>query len=203
MFTGIIEEVGTLVDRKVHGSSLRLQIEAEKVLTDLKIDDSISIDGCCQTVIEVKPSVFEVISVQETLQKTTLGSWKVGASVNLERAATLSTRLGGHLVQGHIDSRARVSKIVPKDGSWEFFFEIPTRLMKYAVPVGSVTINGVSLTIAECGETWIKTAIIPHTFEKTNFQHLRPSDEVNLEMDAIAKMVEKFVAASAARIENP
>jgi riboflavin synthase len=213
VFTGIIEELGTLVDRIEVGSSLRLQIEAGKVLSDLNIDDSISIDGCCQTVTGVKPSVFEVIAVSETLKKTTLGSLTIGARVNLERAATLQTRLGGHLVQGHVDARARIASVIPiGDGpgrSWEFHLSIPTTLAIYAVPRGSVTLNGVSLTIAETysvpnegGEessagrffdNRIKIAIIPHTFEMTNFGFLREGNEVNLEVDVIAKMVEQFV----------
>jgi riboflavin synthase len=198
VFTGIIEELGTLVDRIMIGSSLRLQIEAEKVLSDLKVDDSISINGCCQTVTVIEPSFFEVISVNETLKKTTLGEFPVGKRVNLERAATLATRLGGHLVQGHVDSRATLTEIVPLDGSWEFYFDIPKLLRVYAVPRGSITINGVSLTIAEISAKGIKVAIIPHTFEKTDFQYLKTGDEVNVEMDVIAKMVEQFVAVGVA-----
>ena len=193
MFTGIVEEIGTLVDRKELGTSLCLKIEAEKVLSDLKIDDSISINGCCQTVIGLKASVFEVIAVQETLLKTTLGSLKVGAPVNLERAATLATRLGGHLVQGHIDSRAKLENIIPLDGSWEFYFSLPLALVRYAIPVGSITLNGVSLTIAGISENVVKIAIIPHTFEMTNFRSLVAGDEVNVEMDVVAKMIERFV----------
>lgn len=217
MFTGIIEELGTLVDRIEVGTSLRLQIEAGKVLSDLNIDDSISIDGCCQTVTGVQPSVFEVIAVSETLKKTTLGSLAIGARVNLERAATLQTRLGGHLVQGHVDTRAKMVSVVPigegPGRSWEFHLSIPASLAIYAVPRGSVTVNGVSLTIAETYSATveaqgdasgaeklvdrrIKIAIIPHTFEKTNFGFLKEGDEVNLEMDVIAKMVEQFVKTS-------
>ena len=199
MFTGIIEEVGTLVDRIDAGTSLCLKIEAEKVLSDLKIDDSISINGCCQTVVAVQPSVFEVIAVRETLQKTTLGSLKLGARVNLERAAMLSTRLGGHLVQGHVDARARLERILPLDGSWEFYFSIPESLIHYAVPVGSITLNGVSLTIAAIEGTTVKVAIIPHTHEVTNFGSLVAGDEVNVEMDVIAKMVEQFVNRSGSK----
>jgi riboflavin synthase len=137
VFTGLIEELGTLVDRKQEGTSVRLQIEAQKVLSDLKIDDSISVNGCCQTVVRVGPSVFEVIAVRETLLKTTLGSLTIGAALNLERAATLETRLGGHLVQGHVDGRASVREVRELDGSWEYFFEIPEDLMKFIVSVGS------------------------------------------------------------------
>jgi riboflavin synthase len=193
MFTGLIEELGTLVDRKTEGTSVRLQIEAQKVLSDLKIDDSISVNGCCQTVVHVEPSVFEVIAVRETLQKTTLGSLKIGAALNLERAATLETRLGGHLVQGHVDGRATLKEIKPLNGSWEYYFEIPEAFFRYIVPVGSIAINGVSLTVADIESRTIKVAIIPHTHAVTNFKDLRPGDEVNIETDVIAKMVERFV----------
>ena len=194
VFTGIIEEVGTLVDRTEQGTSLRLQIEAEKVLADLKIDDSISVDGCCQTVIAKGASVFEVIAVRETLLKTTLSSFAIGKLLNLERAATLETRLGGHLVQGHIDGRGHVTRIVDLEGSWEYHFEIPETLRKYLIPVGSIAINGVSLTIAGIEDRGLKTAIIPHTHAHTNFSSLRVGDEVNVEMDVVAKMVEQFVS---------
>jgi len=193
VFTGLIEELGTLVDRKTEGTSVRLQIEAQKVLSDLKIDDSISINGCCQTVVRVEASAFEVIAVRETLQKTTLGSLKIGAALNLERAATLGTRLGGHLVQGHVDGRASLKEIKEVGGSWEYFFEIPEAFIRYIVPVGSIAINGVSLTVANIESRTIKVAIIPHTHAVTNFKDLHPGDEVNIETDVIAKMVERFV----------
>jgi riboflavin synthase len=141
----------------------------------------------------VTPSGFEVIAVQETLSKTTLGSLKIGEKVNLERAATLQTRLGGHLVQGHIDATGSVAEIRDLGGSWEFFFEIPSDFAKYAIPVGSIAIEGVSLTIASIEDTRLKVAIIPHTFEMTNFQWLKPASRVNLEFDVIAKMVEKLL----------
>ena len=196
MFTGLVEELGTLVARNSSGTSLRLQIEAETVFSDLKIDDSIAIDGCCQTVIRVAPPIFEVIAVRETLEKTTLGSLPIGSKVNLERAATLSTRMGGHLVQGHIDGRAQVAEIRDLAGSWEFFFDLPGGYERYAMPIGSIALNGVSLTIASIHDRRIKIAIIPHTHEVTNFRWLAPGMEVNVELDMIAKMVERFVGAA-------
>ena len=235
MFTGIIEELGTLVDRIEEGTSLRLQFEAERVFfgdgskgpeyseNGLKIDDSIAVNGVCQTVVSVQPPIFEVIAVQETLQKTTLGSLiagkdrrsrtvgakpLVGAKINLERAATLQTRLGGHLVQGHVDGRARLREVRDLNGSWEFYFELPHGFAQYVVPQGSVTLDGVSLTVAEVvtdrGEgveiptshslpPTIKVAIIPHTYYHTNFQYLKVGDEVNIEFDILAKMVERLM----------
>ena len=230
MFTGIIEELGTLVDRNPSGTSLCLKIEAECVfrghgavgpeipLNGLKIDDSIAINGVCQTVTSVYPPFFEVMAVRETLQKTTLGSLKVGengaldtadgnpgfaepkvssgSKVNLERAATLTTRLGGHLVSGHVDGKATVREIRDLNGSWEFYFELPSSMARYVIPMGSVAINGVSLTIASLQDTafgvTIKIAIIPHTHSHTNFQFLNVGDEVNVEIDQIMKMVERL-----------
>jgi riboflavin synthase len=200
MFTGLIEELGTLVDRRDEGSSLRLVIKAEKVLSDLKIDDSVSVNGCCQTAVLVDSPTFEVIAVRETLQKTTLGSLKIGEALNLERAVTLGTRLGGHLVQGHIDGVSKVLEISDLGGSWEFWFELPRQFRQYVVPVGSIAVNGVSLTVAEVDERSskdgrFKTAIIPHTYAVTNFHDLRPGTEVNIEYDVMAKMVERMLSA--------
>jgi riboflavin synthase len=195
MFTGLIEELGTLVDRREEGSSLRLVIKAEEVLSDLKIDDSVSVNGCCQTAVLVDSPTFEVIAVSETLQKTTLGSLKIGEALNLERAVTLGTRLGGHLVQGHIDGVSRVLEIRDLGGSWEYWFSLPREFSRYVVRVGSIAVNGVSLTVAEVQEDRFKTAIIPHTYAVTNFHDLRPGSEVNIEYDVMAKMVERMMTA--------
>ncbi len=193
MFTGIIEEIGTVIAKSNEGTSLRIEIRAEKVLDDLKVDDSIAVNGVCQTVVHRKTLSFEVICVAETLSKTTLGSLKVGDSVNLERAATLSTRLGGHLVQGHVDGVVSVERIVPLDGSWEFYFKLPPQWMKYIAGRGSIAIEGVSLTVASLNEHEIKIAVIPHTFGQTTFHLLRTGMNVNVELDCIAKMVERLL----------
>lgn len=195
MFTGLIEELGTLVDRREEGSSLRLVIKAEEVLSDLKIDDSVSVNGCCQTAVLVDSPTFEVIAVSETLQKTTLGSLKIGEALNLERAVTLGTRLGGHLVQGHIDGVSKVLEIRDLGGSWDYWFSLPREFSQYVVRVGSIAVNGVSLTVADLDEDRFKTAIIPHTHAVTNFHDLKPGSEVNIEYDVMAKMVERMLAA--------
>ncbi|MBS1902267.1 MAG: riboflavin synthase [Bacteroidetes bacterium] len=197
MFTGIIEELGTVIAVMQSGTSLRIEFSAEKVLGDLKVDDSIAVNGVCQTVVNRASLSFEVICVAETIGKTTLGSLKVGDRVNLERAATLSTRLGGHLVQGHVDAVATLEQIIPIDGSWEFYFRLPQALMRYVIPRGSIAIDGVSLTVAEVEGDRIKTAIIPHTFELTTFGSLRVGDRVNIEPDSIVKMVERLLEAQA------
>ncbi len=195
MFTGIIEEIGTCVVLQEVDTSLRLLFSAEKVLSDLKVDDSIAVNGVCLTVTSTDTTQFEAWAVAETLKKTTLGSLKIGVHVNLERAATLLTRLGGHLVQGHIDGIATVKEVKSVGGdSWEFFFEVPQEYMHYIVPRGSIAINGVSLTVAEVMDSVIKIAIIPHTYSETIFQWLREGDKVNIELDIIAKMVERLMS---------
>ncbi len=195
MFTGIIEEIGTCVVLEGVGTSQRLLFSAENVLSDLKVDDSIAVNGVCLTVTSTDSTRFEAWAVAETLTKTTLSSLKVGDHVNLERAATLSTRLGGHLVQGHIDGLATVKEVKSAGGeSWEFYFELPQEYMRYIVPRGSIAIDGVSLTVADVVGNVIKIAIIPHTYSETIFQWLREGDKVNIELDIIAKMVERLLS---------
>jgi riboflavin synthase len=195
VFTGIIEEIGTCVALEGVDTSLRLLFSAGKVLDDLKVDDSIAVNGVCLTVTSTDAARFEAWAVAETLKKTTLGSLKVGDHVNLERAATLSTRLGGHLVQGHIDGLATLNEVTSAGGeSWEFFFEVPQEFMRYIVPRGSIAISGVSLTVAEVVGSVIKIAVIPHTYSETIFQWLREGDKVNIELDIIAKMVERLMS---------
>ena len=193
LFTGIIEEIGTVIAKSSEGSSLRIEFRAEKVLNELKVDDSIAVNGVCQTVVNRGALSFEVICVAETLSKTTLGSLKSGDSVNLERAATLTTRLGGHLVQGHVDGIAEVEQIIPLDGSWEFYFRLHADWMKYVIGRGSIAIEGISLTVASVEAQRIKIAVIPHTFEQTTFHLLRTGMNVNVELDCIAKMVERLL----------
>jgi len=194
LFTGIIEELGTVIAVSNEGTSLRIEFRAEKVLGDLKVDDSIAVNGVCQTVVKRGALSFEVICVSETIAKTTLSSLKVGNTVNLERSATLSTRLGGHLVYGHVDGVARIERIADLRGSWEFYFKLPSEFMKYVIPRGSIAIEGVSLTVADRTTETIKIAVIPHTFEQTTFSSLREGMLVNVELDCIAKMVEQLLA---------
>jgi riboflavin synthase len=194
VFTGIIEEIGTCIVRDSIETSVRLQFSAAQVLNDLKVDDSIAVNGVCLTVTDVPSSRFEVIAVAETLSKTTTGSLKEGDRVNLERAATLSTRLGGHLVQGHIDGVAQIKKILSAGGgSREYYFELPAEFMRYVIPRGSIAIDGVSLTVAEVEGNIIKVAIIPHTYTETNFQFLHEGSSVNIELDMLAKTVERLL----------
>ncbi len=205
MFTGIIEELGTLVELITSGTSLCLKIEAERIFSEgaktsqigVKIGDSIAVNGVCLTATQVQPPYFEVTAIAETLGKTTLGSLTAGQRINLERAAKLETRLGGHLVQGHVDGIATLRDIRDANGSWEFSFEIPSDGSKYVVPKGSIAIDGISLTVAEIlvahGNARVTVAIIPHTYYHTNVQFLKIGDTVNVEFDIIAKMVERLV----------
>jgi riboflavin synthase len=215
MFTGLIEALGTVVDLSPVGTSLCLKIEAERVFSGspqghensqngLKIGDSIAVNGVCLTATLVKPPYFEVTAVRETLEKTTLGSLIAGmrstaspampcARVNLERAATIETRLGGHLVQGHVDGTATLRDIRDADGSWELDFALPSDFARYVVPRGSIAFDGISLTVAAIDGPMVKVAIIPHTYYHTNVQFLKTGDRVNVELDVIAKMVERLV----------
>lgn len=195
MFTGIIEEIGTCIAVEKQDSSLCLLFSAGEVLRDVKVNDSIAVNGVCQTVTAVSASRFQVTAVAETLKKTTLGSLKEGQRVNLERAVTPATRMGGHIVQGHVDGVARITEITDIGGSWEFFFELPPEFMLYVTAHGSISIDGVSLTVAEIRSNVIKIAIIPHTYHATIFQYFRKGDMVNVELDVIAKMVGRFLDA--------
>jgi riboflavin synthase len=208
MFTGLVEELGTIVDLTLTGTSLCLKIEAERVFSEglesaktsqngLKIGDSIAMSGVCLTATDVKPPYFEVTAVEETLGKTTFGSLIAGRGdkirVNLERAATIETRLGGHLVQGHVDGVATLRDIRDANGSWEFTFELPSGAERYVVPKGSIAVDGISLTVASIKGQALTVAIIPHTYYHTTIQFLKIGDSVNVEFDVIAKMVERLV----------
>jgi riboflavin synthase len=189
MFTGLVEETGTVQKTLRKSGVLELEISARKVLDDLNIDDSININGVCQTIVRRSASTFTVQAVQETLRKTTLGSLKKGNRVNLERALLSSSRLGGHFVQGHIDGTGVVKSVSKQKGNWQLKIEIPTSFKKYIIPAGSICIDGVSLTVASIMNTSITIAIIPHTLELTTLRDLRPGETVNIELDMIGKYI--------------
>lgn len=194
MFTGLIEEIGNIKKIEHKGSGITLTIRGKKVMSDLAIDDSISVNGACQTVIAVNGEEFRVDSVEETLLKTTLGSLKVGDSVNLERALQLSDRLGGHIVQGHVDCVGRVHSIATvSGGGWQLWISFPEQYRKYVVPVGSICINGVSLTVARVQGNTCMLAIIPHTLAVTTIGSLTVNAQVNIEFDILAKYVENMI----------
>lgn len=194
MFTGIIEELGRVRDIETRGEDARIVVEAHTVTEGSHNGDSISVNGVCLTALDVKPDSFAADVSKETLFRSTLGSLKKGSPVNLERAVTPATRLGGHIVQGHVDARGTFLGSEDHGESWTFRFAYPQEIAKYLVFKGSVAVEGISLTIANLSDDYFEIAIIPKTWEVTNFSQLKPGDEVNLEVDVIAKYVERIMA---------
>jgi len=203
MFTGIVEELGTVAAIEDQGDAIRLTIEASTVLTDAGLGDSISVNGCCLTVSEVSTSstgdgTWTADVMQESLDKTNLGDLKPGDRVNLERAVTVEKRLGGHIVQGHVDGVGTVRRREPSE-HWEVVeIELPDGLGRYLVDKGSITVDGISLTVVSTGSTSDGTAsftvsLIPETLARTTLGWRQPGDRVNLEADVIAKHVEKLL----------
>ena len=194
MFTGIIEEVGEVVDKRAEGGNFHYTIKASFV-DDLQVDQSIAHNGVCLTVTELQDDKYTVCAIQETLDKTSLGGWIVGTQVNLERAMKLGDRLDGHMVQGHVDTVATCVGIEEQDGSWVFKFEYKADPGNITVEKGSICINGISLTVVNSSQNSFSVAIIPYTFEHTNFHDLSIGDKVNLEFDVIGKYVARIIAA--------
>ena len=194
MFTGIIEELGRVRSIEQRGEDARIVIEAHTVTEGSHNGDSISVNGVCLTALDVKRDSFAADVSKETLFRSTLGSLKQGSPVNLERAVTPVTRLGGHIVQGHVDARGRFLSSENHGESWTFRFAYPKEVARYLVFKGSVAVEGISLTIANLTDEYFEIAIIPKTWEVTNFSQLKPGDAVNLEVDVIAKYVESILA---------
>ncbi len=194
MFTGIIEELGRVRSIEKRGEDARLVIEAGKVTEDSHDGDSIAVNGVCLTALEISNHSFAADVSRETLERSTLGRLHAGAPVNLERAVTLATRLGGHIVQGHVDARGRFLQAIDHGGSWTVRIGYPSEIGQYLVFKGSVTVEGISLTIAALTGEYFDIAVIPKTWEVTNFSHLQPGEEVNLEVDIMAKYVERILA---------
>jgi riboflavin synthase len=194
MFTGIIEELGHIRAIERRGEDARIVIEARTVTEGSRDGDSISVNGVCLTALEVKPDSFAADVSKETLFRSTLGDLKPGSPVNLERAVTPATRLGGHIVQGHVDARGKFIGSQNHGDSWTFRFAYPKEVAAYLVFKGSVSVEGISLTIANLTDGYFEIAVIPKTWEVTNFSQLKPGDEVNLEADVIAKYVERILS---------
>ncbi|MBA2552696.1 MAG: riboflavin synthase [Geodermatophilaceae bacterium] len=193
MFTGIVEELGTLRRRDDLSGAARLTVGASTVVTDVRAGDSIAVNGVCLTVTDADTSGFSADVMQETLDHSSLGKLAAGDPVNLERAVTAHTRLGGHLVQGHVDETATVLTRNP-DEHWDVVrFSLPVQLARYVVHKGSITVDGVSLTVSAVGPDWFEVSLIPTTLERTTLGSRRPGDTVNLEVDVIAKYVEKLL----------
>lgn len=202
MFTGIVEETGTIAWASERGGDLRLRIEAERVVEDLRVGDSVAVSGCCLTAVTVDDGGFEVELSQETVAKTA-PRWRGGAAVNLERAARLGDRLGGHLVSGHVDATGIVVAIDVRPGAHVVRVRAPDALAGYLVPKGSVTVDGVSLTVVDVGGAGgsridlgpgeFTLWLIPHTLEVTTLGELEPGSLVNLEADQVAKYLERLL----------
>jgi riboflavin synthase len=195
MFTGIVEEVGTVRHVAASESGMRLEIASTRVVEDLTVDASVNVSGACLTLVERDARGFAVDLVPETLARTTLGKAIRGTRVNLERAATPTTALGGHFVQGHVDATAKLlGRRDEGGGAARLRFATPKGLARYVVAKGFIALDGVSLTIARLGKTYFEVALIPHTAERTTLGTLRPGDLVNCETDVLAKYVERLVA---------
>ncbi len=192
MFTGIIEAVGRVEKITENGTNKNFWLSAD-FTDELKIDQSLAHNGCCLTVVEIKGNQYLVQAIDETLQKTNVGDWKVGAIINLERCMQMNGRLDGHIVQGHVDERGEVVSIENKDGSYFVTIKYDDNSKFLTVPQGSITVNGISLTVAKSEDYQFSVALIPYTWEFTNMNTLQVGDAVNLEFDIIGKYVAKLL----------
>ena len=187
MFTGLIEEIGILSARQVKQKNHLLTIKADKVLENLKPGDSVAVSGPCLTVTELIRDGFRVEVSEHTVENSTIDSWHIGRPVNLERALKVGDRLGGHIVQGHVDGIGKVAKIRYNEGSTDIFIDAPETVMNLLAPKGSVAVDGVSLTLAEKSLRNFKLMIVPYTFQNTTLRDLKPGDTVNIETDIIIR----------------
>lgn len=197
MFTGLVEELGII--SKI--TQTEIWIEASVVMKDLGIKDSISVNGACLTVVDLKENTFRVDVVPETLSRTDLGDLAIGDKVNLERSAQLGGRLGGHIVQGHVDGTAEIISIVEDGTSWSIEFQISNSLSKYIVEKGFICVDGASLTVVNCDEKSFSIALIPYTKDNTVLGLKRVGSTVNIETDIIGKYLEKLSTGDQANIE--
>lgn len=193
MFTGIIEELGKISSLEKHAGGAKITIAARIVTGETKEGDSIAVNGVCLTALYVEKDSFTADVSQETLNRSTLGNLKTGSLVNLERAVTPATRLGGHIVQGHVDARGEFLNAAASGDFWTVRIAFPAEIGQYFVYKGSVAVEGISLTIANLADDYFEIAVIPKTWELTNLQSLKPGDDVNLEADVIAKYVERIL----------
>ncbi len=191
MFTGIIESIGTVIKIKKEGKNLCLSIQCS-FADELKVDQSVAHNGVCLTVILIHGNVYDVIAIDETLKRTNLALLKEGDEINLERCTKVGDRLDGHIVQGHVDIVAKVTKIIPQQGSWLMYFNYDKQDY-VTVEKGSVCVNGISLTVVDSGIDNFSVAIIPYTYENTNFNKLKIGDAVNIEFDIIGKYVSQLL----------
>jgi riboflavin synthase len=200
MFTGLVEEKGKLINKIKTGEGLRLVLTAQKVFDDLEIGSSISVNGVCLTVVELKKDSFAVDTIEETLKKTNLGRLNINDNVNLERPLKVDARLGGHFVLGHVDTTGIIESVNELSNSHFITISYPESFKQYLIYVGSVAIDGVSMTVAEVNNNSFSVGIIPHTWSETVFSDKKPGDSVNLEFDVLGKYVEKIMEGKADNI---
>jgi riboflavin synthase len=193
VFTGLVEEVGRVLRIQKQSDKHLLTISAQQILADQRLGDSIAVDGACQTITQLEPGTFTVEALQGTLQKTTLGQLAVGQKVNLERAMALGDRLGGHMVQGHIQSTGLIREIRRSGENIFLSMAIPTKLQRYCIHEGSIALQGVSLTIYQKDPEGVSVNIIPHTWSHTALEQYRPGDRLNVETDLIARHLETLI----------
>ena len=191
MFTGIIEGMGTVSNLKNELDNLHITIKSD-ITKELKIDQSIAHNGVCLTVVDIKDDLYTVTAIKETLEKSNLGVFKIGDKINLERAMILGERLDGHIVQGHVDQTAVCTNVNEENGSWMFTFKHDGSINNITIEKGSITVNGVSLTVVNSKDGEFSVAIIPYTFDNTNFGYIKLGTVVNLEFDVIGKYVQRL-----------
>lgn len=194
MFTGIIEKIGKIVSIEKDRTNYNFTLEVD-FAEELSIDQSMAHDGCCLTVVKLdkEKKQYVVTAMEETMLKTNLGRWKVGDEVNLERSMKMDGRFDGHIVQGHVDQTATCEKVVDEDGSWRFYFTYDPDKNNFTVPKGSISVNGVSLTVVDSQKGKFSVAIIPYTYKVTNFHNFKPGTVVNIEFDVFGKYVQHLI----------
>jgi riboflavin synthase len=191
MFTGIIETLGIIKDIQKDSDNLHVSVSSS-ITSELKIDQSLAHNGICLTVVAIKNDIYTVTTIKETIDKTTIGNWQIGDLINLERAMKLDARLDGHLVQGHVDQIGICNAVKESNGSWYFTFEYDSKPNNITIEKGSITVNGVSLTVVNSKLNEFSVAIIPYTYEHTNFHSIKKNTVINLEFDVIGKYVSRL-----------
>ncbi|MCC9017444.1 riboflavin synthase [Flavobacterium lipolyticum] len=195
MFTGIIETLGRIHEIRKDQNNLHITVDST-ITNELKIDQSVSHNGICLTVVAIKDSLYTVTAIDETILKTNIGDWKEGDIVNLERGMKLGDRLDGHIVQGHVDQTGTCIKIEEAHGSWNYTFEYDKNLSNITIEKGSITVNGVSLTVVNSKTNEFSVSIIPYTFENTNFKNFKVGTKINLEFDVVGKYISRLYATN-------
>lgn len=193
MFTGIIETLGRIQEIKKEQDNIHITVDSS-ITAELQIDQSVAHNGICLTVVAIKDTFYTVTAINETIKKTNLSDWKVGDAVNLERAMKLGDRLDGHIVQGHVDQTGTCIAVEETNGSWHYTFEYDDTLNNITIEKGSITVNGVSLTVVDSKKNQFSVAIIPYTHEHTNFNSFKVGTKINLEFDVIGKYVSRLYA---------